>query len=239
MSADADYRAYADEVHRVRAEGPDAFHGWFDGGSTEEQAVRNGYWDFGTFITTHCVRDHLGWTRRERCLEIGYGGGRLLNAACDFFSQAIGIDVHDEADAVRAFLRARGKTNFELLKGTGDSLPVETASIDFVYSYIVLQHLQTFATLERYVSETSRCLRPGGVAQLYFGRFSNVPPSALLKHGWRGWIELRGAPVNATSLVVRVPTMRRLAQHCGLRVLEARRDQGGQGHLTLSQPDGH
>ena len=41
-------------------------------------------------------------------------------------------------------------------------LPLEPASFDFVFSYIVFQHLPTLAMVERYLRECGRVLSPGG-----------------------------------------------------------------------------
>ncbi|NJO84699.1 MAG: methyltransferase domain-containing protein, partial [Blastochloris sp.] len=69
-------------------------------------------------------------------LEIGYGGGRLLHAACHYFQAVIGIDIHAEADAVRDYLHTQGVTNFCLLQTDGAALACHDASLDFIYSLL-------------------------------------------------------------------------------------------------------
>ena len=221
---------YVEAVRRAREQGPEAFQAWFD------PAAGRGYWDFAVHVLTPGVCARLGRPYELTALEIGYGGGRLLSAACSFFGEAIGVDVHEEEAEVRRFLEAEGKQNFRLVRGSGDALPVEDASVDFVYSFIVLQHLPSFAALERYVAETARVLRPGGLAQLYFGRLGRPV----------GHVERPDVPANEVSLLVGAWTARRVARRAGLRVVGSGRSfrhvpdgyprRGGQRYLTLVRP---
>ena len=55
---------------------------------------------------------------------------------------------------VETFLRSQGKSNFELIKTFGRTIDVESETIDFIYSFIVLQHLPSFSVHESYVKET-------------------------------------------------------------------------------------
>jgi SAM-dependent methyltransferase len=229
----SDHRSsYVEAIREARAAGPEAFHAWFDPAGT------NGYWDFAVHVLTPGVVARLERPYELTALEIGYGGGRLLNAACSFFGQAIGVDIHAEEEAVRAFLEGEGKRNFRLLRGAGDSLELEAASVDFVYSFIVLQHLPSFAAFGRYVDESARVLRPGGVAQLYFGR---------LARPFRAYAESPGVPTNDVSLLVSVRAAKRLARRAGLRPVDSGRSyrhapdgyprqRGGQSYVTLVKP---
>jgi SAM-dependent methyltransferase len=219
---------FVEAVRAARRVG--AFHEWFD------PSGERGHWDFAVHVLTPEVCARIERPYELTALEIGYGGGRLLNAACDFFGDVVGVDVHEEEDEVRRFLAARGRTNFRLLRGPGDALPVEDASVDFVYSFIVLQHLPSAATFRRYLEETARVLRPGGVAQLYYGRLASP----------FGHVERPDAPVNDVSLLVGWWTARRLARGAGLRVVGSGRSfrnvpddyplRGGQAYLTLLKP---
>ena len=67
-------------------------------------------------------------------------------------------------------LDASGIHNYELLVTDGRSIPLERETIDFVYSFIVFMHFGERSVFEHYMSEIGRVLRPGGVAQIYFGR---------------------------------------------------------------------
>ncbi len=156
----------------------------------------------------------------------------MLNAACSYFKEAIGIDIHEEQETVAAFLRAQQKTNFRLLCTSGASIDVASDSVDFIYSFIVLQHLPTFSVFVHYVREVQRCLKPGGVAQLYFGRFSRLHPLYQLYFLGRGYKETHGVPANHISLVVRTGKVKRVCQAIGLRVVDS-------GTSYFCAPDGY
>ncbi|TMK26818.1 MAG: class I SAM-dependent methyltransferase, partial [Actinobacteria bacterium] len=157
------------------------------------QPAPRGYWDFALHILTPGVARRIADPGSLTALEIGYGGGRLLNAAASFFGRAIGIDVHDEAESVSALLADCGRRNVELHQTDGRGIPLPDETIDFVYSFIVLQHLPSLDAFRRYVEETHRVLRPGGIAQLYFGKLAGRSPLRRVR-------ETPAAPVNDVSL---------------------------------------
>ena len=237
---------YREAIRDARQRGPDAFQAWFDDAESAEAAARQGHWTFALQVVTPQVWAHLGSATGGTALEIGYGGGRLLNAACNYFQRAIGIDIHGERDEVERLLRAQGHSNFELIESDGESIPVESASIDFVYSFIVMQHLPRLAVLQAYLDETARVLRPGGVAQIYVGRLASLPLGRRLR--WRAFrsLELPEVPANEMSLYVGTRTARSLARKAGLRVVATGRSYkrapdggskpGGQTGLTLLKP---
>ncbi|HEX8619603.1 MAG TPA: class I SAM-dependent methyltransferase [Thermoanaerobaculia bacterium] len=230
---DEQHRArYAEAIANARREGSAAFQNWFNqSGSVEESLVR-GHWDFAAHILTPSVWALISEPHRKTSLEIGYGGGRIINAAANFFGRAVGVDVHGERDSVQQFLTSVGKQNVLLLDTDGRSLPVDDQSIDFVYSFIVLQHLPAFEVLESYVSETFRVLKKDGVAQLYFGRFGYAGRMARLRNFARGYVEIADAPVNFTSLVVTKRRMKRLCESHGFTVVDT-------GMSYKSIPDGY
>ena len=148
------------------------FWAFFDqqGIGLESQLVR-GQWDLALHILRDPVPRYLKDTVGKTALEIGYGGGRLLAAACRYFKFVYGVDVHENSDLVGAMLREKGVNNSQLLTTDGRSeIPLQASSVDFVYSFIVFVHLEDHQVFELYLSEIFRLLRPGGVAQIYFGR---------------------------------------------------------------------
>ena len=86
------------------------------------------------------------------------------------FKEVIGVDIHSLSALVEEMLRAKGVSNFRLHTGSGNEIPVDAESVDFVYSHIVFLHLSRPDVLESYISETFRVLRSGGIASLYYGR---------------------------------------------------------------------
>jgi SAM-dependent methyltransferase len=237
---------YADAIRQARQAGTAAFHAWFNRESarTMQQYVVRGYWDFALHILTSEVCARLTYPETRTVLEIGYGGGRLLNAACNFFGAVVGIDIHDEHDLVADFLHAQQHTNFRLLPTDGATIAVDAAHIDFIYSFIVLQHLPSFAVFASYLREVRRCLCPGGVAQLYFGRFGRLHPLYQIRSLRRGYKETRGGAANQISLVIRVARVKQMCRSIGLVPVDSGTSyhiapegypqrRGGQSYVTL------
>ena len=237
-------KKYSEAIREARLAGDDAFQSWFNKASNVQETIVRGYWDFSFHILTRKIGPYLDHSEEKIALEIGYGGGRLLNAACSFFKEAIGIDIHEENEVVETFLRSQGKTNFRLIRTIGDTIEVDPDSIDFVYSFIVLQHLATYSMLIKYVQESFRCLKPGGVAQLYFGKYSKIHLIDRVRYYAQGYKEITNASVNFTSLVVRGSRMKQLCIATGFEVIDCGSSykkfpysstlkKGGQNYLTL------
>ena len=88
-----------------------------------------------------------------------------------------------------------GIHNYKLFTTDGNSIPVERETIDFVYSFIVMMHFEDHTLFETYMSEISRVLRPGGLAQIYIGR----------PFGWRTWLLPNGWLQKVAFVIERLP----------------------------------
>jgi len=240
---------YTTAIHQARLQGEDAFQAWFnrEAAKNRQQALCRGYWDWTLHILTPKVASYLQNPETQVALEIGYGGGRLLNAACSYFKRVIGLDIHAEAQTVANFLQTQGKTNFQLLKTRGKTIPVAAERLDFIYSFIVFQHLPSFKVFESYLQEIARTLRRGGVAQIYFGQFKNLHPIYQGLYFWQGYREVRAKNANQITLVVQIAKVKKLCQTLGLQVVETGpsyfcvpdgypQKVGGQNYVTLRKP---
>ncbi len=99
---------------------------------------------------------------RELALEIGPGLGRICKALAAHFDRVVGLDVSAEMVRQARELVDDPKVTFE----TGDGItlqPVEDASVDFVVTFTVLQHLPDRGAIVGYLREAARVLRRGGV----------------------------------------------------------------------------
>jgi len=233
------------------------FFGWFDAAETPEESFVRGSWDFAYHIAAPAL-PYLACPHTLTALEIGYGGGRILASAARSFGTVIGVDIHDHAKIVEAELAKLGLTNFQLARGEGAELPVESASIDFVYSFIVMQHVEKLRIFESYLRETSRVLKHGGVAVIYYGRVGRLSEGSRSALRWgldrliapiylwpKGFRELPAA-VNATNLIIAPGRAKRSAQAAGLdvartvtsrkRVPDGYPRYGGQHGLVLRKP---
>ncbi len=151
---------------------PDKFFQFFNNNRREEDSWPEGEKEFETEIVApvSAVCDFLDDTKDKVSLEIGYGGGRLIAAASKMFKRALGVDIHCRSPLVLDKLVSLGIKNFGLYEADGKTIPVSDEYVDFVYSYIVFQHLETMDVTMEYLKEIRRVLKKGGMAIIYFGR---------------------------------------------------------------------
>ena len=98
---------------------------------------------------------------RRVALDYGCGVGRLSRALATRFDRVIGVDISrtmlDEARAANSHA-----ANIDFRRGTGRNLDsIDDASIDFLYSNIVLQHTPV-DDQRALIREFCRVLAPGG-----------------------------------------------------------------------------
>jgi SAM-dependent methyltransferase len=124
-----------------------------------------------------------GW----RVLEIGCGMGRLLRPLSERVAAAVGVDLSAEMIA-RARDYCAGRPNVELHRTDGDgSLDfLADASFDFIYSYIVFQHVPRKAYVQRYFREAARILRPGGILRVQVDGRSHQFFRRWIADSWSG-----------------------------------------------------
>jgi len=120
-------------------------------------------------------------------LEIGCGIGRMTARLAEIYGRVVALDV-SKVMLDRAANELAGRDNISYVLGSGSDLAgVESASVDVVFSYIVLQHVPTVAGQLEYFRETRRVLRPGGAAAIQIR--SNTPTALALD--WGGHIAHR------------------------------------------------
>lgn len=120
-------------------------------------------------------------------LEIGCGIGRMTARLAELYGQVIGLDI-SATMLERARIVLRDAPNVRLVHGNGKDLAgIADASVDAVFSYIVLQHIPTADGQLAYLREVRRVLRPGGAAGL------QVRSNSLLARGldWAGHLRHR------------------------------------------------
>ena len=140
---------------------------------TQDSANKNEIWDFSLRFVTPTVRRLLAEPAGAVALELGCGDGRRLGAAASLFGRVIGVDSPELIDS--ALSRPGRAENVELIAREGLQLPVESGSVDFVYT---LRGLINFDSRKRFnaeILEVERILKLGGLAQLWFGRITRLP----------------------------------------------------------------
>ncbi len=107
------------------------------------------------------------WPLRERgqgkvLVDVGCSWGRWSIAAARAGFHPVGVDVH--IDALEAGGRVAGQLGVaaDFVCAAAEQLPFRAASVDFVFSYSVLQHLDRDIVLE-FFREAGRILKPGGI----------------------------------------------------------------------------
>jgi ArsR family transcriptional regulator len=90
--------------------------------------------------------------------DLGCGTGTMLASLAPHVKHVIGVDASEEMLAA-ARARLNGVGNVDLRRGSLESLPIETASVDAVTMMLVLHHL---ASPGAAIAEAARILRPGG-----------------------------------------------------------------------------
>lgn len=98
-----------------------------------------------------------------RALEIGCGPGRLMLPLSRYFSEIHGVDISDEMVGIaRENLKDIPHAHVHLTTGSSlQEFPAE--HFDFVYSYIVFQHIPEREIVINYLRESRRVLKAGGV----------------------------------------------------------------------------
>lgn len=102
-----------------------------------------------------------------RVLEIGCGIGRLVQYMAMNFAEAHGIDASAEMiEQSKPFLARLD--NAHTVHGSGASLAhFEDDSLDFVYSYVVFQHIPSKDVIRNYFREACRILKPGALFKFH------------------------------------------------------------------------
>jgi SAM-dependent methyltransferase len=124
---------------------------------SEEQFLESGERDLADLVLDGI---HLG--PEASALEIGCGVGRLLIPLARRVTHVVGVDISPVMiETSRAYLASVPNVSARLTDGTLSG--VEDASLDFVYSFIVFQHIPAAGPIRTYVEEAARVLKPGAV----------------------------------------------------------------------------
>jgi SAM-dependent methyltransferase len=133
----------------------------------ETSFFQSGEEDYQRLVAPVLERFHFS-PRGKTMLELGCGVGRMTRCFAQKFSQVTGFDVSDEM-----LDRARGLNstaqNITWVQGNGADLGnIVSGSLDFVFSYLVLQHLPADNLIHAYIREILRVLSDGGICLFQF-----------------------------------------------------------------------
>ena len=100
--------------------------------------------------------------------DLGCGVGRFARALAERFGTVCGVDVSEEMiRRAREFHPKADFPNVTFLAGDGVTLPLESSSQNFAFSYEVFQHMPSHDVVEGNLREIVRVLRPDGVALIH------------------------------------------------------------------------
>lgn len=128
------------------------------GAASSEEVFR----ESGRHDLDGAVLDGIELHPEAEVLEIGCGVGRLLVPLSERVARAYGVDI-SPAMIERARTYCAERPNVSLSTTDGTLGQIADAALDFVYSYIVFQHIPAVGPIAAYLREAARVLRPGGL----------------------------------------------------------------------------
>jgi len=133
---------------------------------TEEEFQKAGEKDFTELIARDLqIKEKLGDFKTKTALEIGCGIGRITEFIAQNFAQVFAIDI-SEGMIKEGRNRLKNYSNIDFIAGDGNTYPLKDNSIDFVFSYIVFQHMPNKKVVESNIREIKRVLKTGGLAKI-------------------------------------------------------------------------
>jgi ubiquinone/menaquinone biosynthesis C-methylase UbiE len=170
MRQDWDERARKDAFHYIASWRKD----W-----NPETFFQSGEEDFQKLVAP--VFNGRAWELQGKTmLELGCGAGRMTRSFAQRFSRVYAFDISPEMlRHARALFPDAANVDWTLGNGT-DLSGVDTESVDFVFSYIVLQHMPASEFALRYIREMLRVIKVGG---MFLFQFNSVPTVTM---NWKG-----------------------------------------------------
>jgi len=140
---------------------------------------RSGEEDYEVLVAPVLVR-HDFPTNGKSMLELGCGVGRMTRAFASRFASVAAFDLScNMLEQARQLVSEHQNISWVHANGI-DLRPMGDASVDFVFSYLVLQHLPEESFVQFYIREMIRTLRPSGLCLFQFN--ASTHPAM----NWRG-----------------------------------------------------
>ena len=129
--------------------------------------LKSGEEDYQRLVVPFLSR--YGFSPKDKTmLELGCGAGRMTHSFATHFRHVIALDVSAEM-LQRGELMLGKAENIAWKHANGlDLTSVEDESVDFAFSYLVLQHLPDERLVCAYIREMLRVLRPSGICLFQF-----------------------------------------------------------------------
>ena len=137
-------------------------HDW-----TEQEFFASGEADVQRIV--HPILERLSVTAAQSDMaELGCGAGRMTRAFAGQFQSVTAIDISEEMQQrAKSYLASFPNVRWVLVDGVALA-PIDSSSLDFVFSYMVLQHYPNAELIAASIREMLRILRPGGSFLFHF-----------------------------------------------------------------------
>jgi SAM-dependent methyltransferase len=132
-----------------------------------ESFFSSGEEDFARLVAPMLMRCGLP-TSGDSMLELGCGAGRMTHSFASRYQRVYAFDLSKEMLCQARVIHPRHDNILWLLSNGADLSCVASNSLDFVFSYLVLQHLPEGSLSFQYVRELIRVLQPGGAFLFQF-----------------------------------------------------------------------
>ncbi len=154
------------------------------------------FWSWGETLGDRFLREsEIPFTGQEHVLEIGCGLGRMTRYFGSRFARVNGLDV--SAEMVTQAREHNQLDNVSYDVGSGASLNVyEDETFDFVFSYIVFQHIPDPEVTLSYLREIGRVLKPRG--HTYF-QLNTSQPSLRERLNLGRFVKRRSASADSAA----------------------------------------
>jgi ubiquinone/menaquinone biosynthesis C-methylase UbiE len=118
-------------------------------------------------------------------LELGCGAGRMTHSFAARFGQVIALDVSAQMiDRAQQILQK--VQNIAWVHTNGQDLgAVDSESVDFAFSYLVLQHLPNDKSVRGYIRELLRVLKESGICLFQFNGMKKPTMNWKGRLAWR------------------------------------------------------
>ena len=150
---------------KSRREAWDAIGDWWWWRRSDEEIIALGQDRIGAHILPFLRQQGLD-PKGKRMLDIGCGQGIISGNSGDYFSEVHAVDI-SPIMVGHAKKRWAQKSNVFFSVNNGEDLKeFESDYFDFCFSYVVLQHIPSLATVSSYIREIGRVLKPGGLFRI-------------------------------------------------------------------------
>jgi YD repeat-containing protein len=153
---------------------------YIDCGHGESEAE---FWASGRKDLDQLILSGIDLAPDAVAVEIGCGIGRILRPLAERAARVYGVDISREmVRRARRALRDLPRVRVFRTKGALNKIP--DASCDFVYSFIVFQHIPVKSAVSLYVREAARVLKGGGIFR--FQADGRLPGETEAADTWNG-----------------------------------------------------